>query len=207
MCPQASATRPQVFASASKHSRRNRPRVSVVAFGPLLLRRVSKVQTVTGHGAGRGSVAASYRACEKGVRKVNECQQSRDAAPWISHLGNFICFWRVTSFLRVRSDRDDIPWGRHPGNCRHFWSLVSSPHVRHTHCRRQVPPQFAMLVPGPVFVACNPVVGRDTETRHPHACPGSWMLAESAGTTTLLAQLRNGMEWKGQGNVRWKGGE
>ena len=39
-CPQAPATRPQVFASVSKHSRRNHPRISVVAFGLSLLRRV-----------------------------------------------------------------------------------------------------------------------------------------------------------------------
>ena len=152
-------TRPQVFASASKHSRRNRPRISVVAFGPCCC--VACQRCKQSRGMGRGGevllllIGLAKRACEK----LMSANSHRDAAPWISHLGNFICFWRVTSFLRVRSDRDEIPWGRHPGNCRHFWSLVSSPHVRHTHCRRQGRPQFAMLVPGRVFVACNPVVG------------------------------------------------
>ena len=42
--------------------------------------------------------------------------------------------------------------------------------------------------------------GWDTETCHPRACPGSWTLAENAGTR-LLAPLRNGMELKEQ---RWK---
>ena len=82
----------------------------------------------------------------------------RAAAPWGSHLGNFISK-RVASLLRVKTDRDEIPWGCNPGNCRHFWSLVSSPHVRHAHCRRQGRLQFAMLVPGRVFVACDSVVG------------------------------------------------
>ena len=59
-------------------------------------------------GMGRGREALLLlRACEK----LMSANSHRDAAPWISHLGNFICFWRVTSFLRVRSDRDEIPWG------------------------------------------------------------------------------------------------
>ena len=41
-----------------------------------------------------------------------------------------------------------------------------------------------MLVPGRVFVACDPVVGMG---RHPHACPDSWTLAENAGTTLFFA--------------------
>ena len=117
----------------------------------------SRVKGANSHVAWGG---AGKRCCFLGrAKSLMSANSHRDAAPWISHLGNFICFWRVTSFLRVRSDRDETPWGRHPGNCCHFWSLVSSPHVRHTHCRRQGRPQFAMLVPGRVFVARNPVIG------------------------------------------------
>ena len=118
----------------------------------------SRVKGSLSHGAwgraGWGSVAALW--CEKFMIRANS---HRDAAPWVSHLGNFICFWKVTSLLHVKSDRDETPWVRHPGHCRHFWSLVSSSHVRHAHCRRQGRLQFAMLACGRVFVACDPVVG------------------------------------------------
>ena len=56
---------------------------------------------------GRGGEALLLlRECEK----LMSANSRRDAAPWISHLGNFISFWRVTSFLRAKSDRYEIPW-------------------------------------------------------------------------------------------------
>ena len=54
-----------------------------------------------------------------------------------------------------------------------------------------------MLVRSRVFVAATLWSGWDSETRDPRASPGFWTLAENAGTT-LLAPVRNGMEWKGQ---------
>ena len=69
----ASATRPQVFKSFSKHSQRHHAHIGVVALGPSLLRRVSKVHSVTGQGAERGGEALLLR----GVLKVHECEQSQ----------------------------------------------------------------------------------------------------------------------------------
>ena len=84
---------------------------------------------------------AGKRCCFVAFEKLMNASNHRDAAPWASHLGNFISFWRVTSLLRVKSDKDETAWGRHLGNCGHFWSLVSSPPGRHAHCRRQGRPQ------------------------------------------------------------------
>ena len=142
--------------------------------------------------------------------KLMSANSHRDAAPWISHLGNFIRFWRVTSFLRVRSDRDEIPWG--------------SPSW-----------QLSPLLEPRVFTSCKtyPL----SQARAPsvcHACTRScfcrmqscgWdgtlrlvilMLVQALGCWQrmpgLLRYLRNCvMEWSGrdrcEGNVRWKGGE
>ena len=60
------------------------------------------MQTVTGHGAGRGG-----EACEKFMN----ANSHRDAAPWGSRLSNFIRSCRVTSSLRVQSGRDETPDG------------------------------------------------------------------------------------------------
>ena len=51
------------------------------------------------------------RCCFVACVKFMSANSHRAAAPCSSHLGNFMCFWRITSLLRVKSNRDDRPLG------------------------------------------------------------------------------------------------
>ena len=88
----ASAKRPQVFASVSKHSRRHHPPISVVALGRRCCVALQSCKQSRGMGPGGVVRRCCFVACEKFM----SANSHWDAARWGSHLGNFICFWRVT---------------------------------------------------------------------------------------------------------------